>query len=155
MTWMRKHRQEVDIRVSQKLEMEIACNIYQCPGYFYPVRDLSLVCLVHTSPVAFSSPIDPSEFTLPTSRTSFVLGWRWIDDSPAWIIDFDTADVIPPQPANPSSSARTHDPVAICSFSLRYNAYDHAYMEFCIADGSSVTWNCLMSLVNGTCCIAS
>lgn len=79
---------------------------------------------------------DMPELAISTPDVSFVLGWRWIDDSSAWVIDLDTVDVTPPPAANDLSSSRTHDPVAICNFSLRYRAHNRVHMEFFTGYGS-------------------
>ncbi len=71
----------------------------------------------------------------PYPGSPFALGWRWIDDSETWVVNFDTHDVTLPPPANLASSARTHDPVAVCGFSLRYSFDRRAHIEFDMMDG--------------------
>ncbi|KAI0642149.1 hypothetical protein C8Q79DRAFT_918657, partial [Trametes meyenii] len=84
--------------------------------------------------------LDSSEFSLPTAHASFVLGWCWIDDKSAWVINFDTSNVAPPLPANTISSPRTHDPVAMCGFSMRYAADDQARIKFSLLQGLSLEY---------------
>ncbi len=78
------------------------------------------------------------EVLLPSYPSPFAFGWRWIDDSETWVINLDTRDVAPPPPSNPESSARTHDPVNVCGFSLRYNLDDHAVVEYEVVEGPSI-----------------
>ncbi|KAI0349669.1 hypothetical protein OH77DRAFT_1424455 [Trametes cingulata] len=82
------------------------------------------------------------DFNLPDEHRCFTLGWRWIDDPFAWVIDFEVGlDIALPPPANSLSSARTHDPVAICGFALRCGPDEEPYMEFVVIKGPAVEYS--------------
>ncbi|OJT15482.1 hypothetical protein TRAPUB_7353 [Trametes pubescens] len=53
---------------------------------------------------------------------AFRVGWRWIDDSASWVLPLPLAGIAPPPPANPSTPALAHDPVAVCNWEVRYPA---------------------------------
>ncbi len=79
-----------------------------------------------------------TEQLLDPHPSPFAFGWRWIDDSNTWVINLDTRDVALPPPSNPESSARTHDPVNVCGFLLRYNLDDHAIIDYEVVEGPSI-----------------
>ncbi|KAI0349691.1 hypothetical protein OH77DRAFT_1431809 [Trametes cingulata] len=79
----------------------------------------------------------------------FTLGWRWVDDPDSWVIDFEVGgDITLPSPANALSSARTHDPLAICGYSLRYNTEEHAYMDFHVAESRAIEYSYVLGDLN-------
>ncbi|TBU53566.1 hypothetical protein BD310DRAFT_937845 [Dichomitus squalens] len=78
----------------------------------------------------------PTHCNLPRARPhqtqnpTFRLGWRWIDDSASWVLGLPQTGVTPPAPANGSTRALAHDPVAVCNWEVRPNFGMGALMHF-------------------------
>ncbi len=102
--------------------------------FYPPTRDLEIAKL-EAKGFKIVQEVPLERLVSPYPGSPFALGWRWIDDSETWVVKFDTHDVTLPPPANLESSARTHDPVAMCGFSLRYTFDRRAHIEFEIMDG--------------------
>lgn len=70
----------------------------------------------------------------PRKISPFTFGPRWIGDRDTWVIRLDTHGIPAPPPPNPYSVARSNDPVALASFSVRYDVTEGAIMDFSIVE---------------------
>lgn len=82
-----------------------------------------------------------TELAFPHEAVPFSFGPRWVGDSDTWVIPLDMHGILPPPPANPYSTARTHDPVALCSFSVTYSITDGTIMDFSVVESQVLKYS--------------
>ncbi|KAI0649613.1 hypothetical protein C8Q79DRAFT_1005980 [Trametes meyenii] len=101
-------------------------------GYIGSARDIAAI---HGRGYEMVDGLNSEEICATTTTSTFVLGWRWIDDCASWVINFDTTDIFPKSSTCAPSLPLTHDPVAVCGFSLRYNIGTKASISFVVLEG--------------------
>ncbi|KAI0758171.1 hypothetical protein C8Q74DRAFT_1373203 [Fomes fomentarius] len=105
--------------------------------------------VLYTLPLAEVIP-DPASPLYPTfmrvsTKPSFRMGWRWIDDGSSWVLPLSQTGVSPPPAANASTPPLTHDPVAVCNWEVRYHPARGAVMHFEVAAGKVLRYRYLVT----------
>ncbi len=80
-----------------------------------------------------------------STKPSFRMGWRWIDDGSSWVLPLSQTGVSPPSAANASTPPLTHDPVAVCNWEVRYHPARGAVMHFEVAAGKVLRYRYLVT----------
>ncbi|KAI9068490.1 hypothetical protein FKP32DRAFT_1561581, partial [Trametes sanguinea] len=84
--------------------------------------------------------LPPEEVYMEPPSRSFPCGPRWIGDDSTWLILLDTEGILPPPPPNSVSSPRSHDPIVMTSFSMRYDDEEGATLHFYVVDSPAIRY---------------